>query len=102
MFGGGYKVSGNVILYPVTAPALIVVGSLMMTNIKKIQWNDITEAFPAFLTIILMPLTFSIAGGLAAGFVFYAFLKLVSGRRHEASWLVYVLSFILILRYMFL
>lgn len=102
MFGGGYKVSENVILYPVTAPALIVVGSLMMGNIKKIQWNDITESFPAFLTIILMPLTFSIAEGLAAGFVFYAFLKLVSGRRHEASWLVYALSALLILRYIFL
>jgi len=102
MFGGGYKISENVYLYPVTAPALIVVGSLMMGNIKKIQWEDITEAFPAFLTIILMPLTFSIAEGLAAGFVFYAFLKLVSGRGHEASWLVYVLSLILILRYIFL
>ncbi len=102
MFGGGYKVSENVYLYPVTAPALIVVGSLMMNNIKKIDWNDITEAFPAFLTIIIMPLTFSIAEGLAAGFVFYAFLKLVSGRSHEASWLVYILSVILILRYIFL
>ena len=102
MFGGGYKVSENVYLYPVTAPALIVVGSLMMANIRKIQWNDITEAFPAFLTIILMPLTFSIAEGLAAGFVFYAFLKLVSGRGHEVSRLVYGLSLILILRYIFL
>ena len=102
MFGGGYKISENVYLFPVTAPALIVVGSLMMGNIKKIQWEDITEAFPAFLTIILMPLTFSIAEGLAAGFVFYAFLKLVSGRGGEASWLVYVLSLILILRYIFL
>ena len=102
MFGGGYQVSENVFLYPVTAPALIVVGSLMMTNITKIQWSDITEAFPAFLTIILMPLTFSIAEGLAAGFVFYAFLKLVSGRSHEANWLVYGLSLILILRYIFL
>lgn len=102
MFGGGYKVSENVYLYPVTAPALIVVGSLMMGNIRKIQWDDITEAFPAFLTIILMPLTFSIAEGLAAGFVFYAFLKLISGRSNEASWLVYALSVILILRYIFL
>ena len=102
MFGGGYKVSENVYLYPVTAPALIVVGSLMMSNIRKIQWDDITEAFPAFLTIILMPLTFSIAEGLAAGFIFYAFLKLVSGRGHEVSRLVYALSVILILRYVFL
>ncbi len=102
MFGAGYKVSENAYLYPVTAPALIVVGSLMMGNVRKIQWNDITEAFPAFLTIILMPLTFSIAEGLAAGFVFYAFLKLVSGRSHEANWLVYGLSLILILRYIFL
>ena len=102
MFGGGYKVSENVYLYPVTAPALIVVGSLMMANIRKIQWDDFTEAFPAFLTVILMPLTFSIAEGLAAGFIFYAFLKLVSGRGHEVSRLVYALSVILILRYVFL
>jgi len=102
MFGGGYKVSENVYLYPVTAPALIFVGSLMMANIRKIQWDDFTEAFPAFLTVILMPLTFSIAEGLAAGFIFYAFLKLVSGRGHEVSRLVYALSVILILRYVFL
>ena len=102
MFGGGYKVSENVYLYPVTAPALIFVGSLMRANIRKIQWDDFTEAFPAFLTVILMPLTFSIAEGLAAGFIFYAFLKLVSGRGHEVSRLVYALSVILILRYVFL
>ncbi len=102
MFGGGYKVSENVYLYPVTAPALIFVGSLMISNIRKIHWEDVTEAFPAFLTIILMPLTFSIAEGLAAGFVFYALIKLLSGRRDEASWLVYGLSLILILRYIFL
>lgn len=102
MFGSGYKVSENVYLYPVTAPALILVGSLMIGNIKKIRWDDFTEAFPAFLTIIVMPLTFSIAEGLAAGFIFFAFLKLISGRGKEASWLVYILSLILILRYIFL
>lgn len=102
MFGGGYQISENVFLYPVTAPALIVVGSLMIGNIRKIQWDDMTEAFPAFLTIILMPLTFSIAEGLAAGFIFYAFLKIVTGRSHEASMVVYILSAILILRYIFL
>ncbi len=102
MFGKGYKVSENVYLYPVTAPALIFVGSLMIRNIKKIRWDDFTEAFPAFLTIILMPLTFSIAEGLAAGFIFYSLLKLLSGKGHEVSWLLYGLSFILILRYVFL
>lgn len=102
MFGRGYEVSENVFLYPVTAPALIFVGSLMIGNVRKINWDDITEAFPAFLTIILMPLTFSISEGLATGFIFYAFLKIASGRSNEASWLVYGLSLILILRYIFL
>jgi len=102
MFGKGYKVSENVYLYPVTAPALIFVGSLMIRNIKKIRWDDLTEAFPAFLTIILMPLTFSIAEGLAAGFIFYSLLKLLSGRGNEVSWFLYGLSLMLILRYVFL
>ena len=86
----------------VTAPALIMVGCLMMQNIKKIKWEDFTEAIPAFLTIILMPLTFSIANGLALGFISYPLVKVAAGRSKEVHWLVYILAGIFLLRYIFL
>ena len=63
-----------------TAPALIMVGILMMTNIKHIAWDDITESAPAALTILFMPLTYSITNGLAIGFVSYVFLQLIQGK----------------------
>ena len=85
----------------VTAPALIIVGFLMMKNIPKIKWEDLTEAIPAFLTIILMPLTFSIAHGLALGFISYPLVKAAAGRLREVHWLVYVLAGIFLLRYIF-
>ncbi|MCD6327042.1 NCS2 family permease [bacterium] len=86
----------------VTAPALIIVGCLMMTNLPKIKWDDLTEAIPAFLTVILMPLTFSIAHGLAIGFISYPIIKLVAGRSDEVHWLVYLLAGVFLLRYVFL
>ncbi|MDI6793558.1 MAG: NCS2 family permease [bacterium] len=102
MFGGGFKVSDTVYLYPVTAPALIIVGCLMMQNVVKIKWDDYTESIPAFLTIILMPLTFSISHGLAVGFITYPLLKLLCGQGRQVHWLVYVLGVIFLLRYIFL
>jgi adenine/guanine/hypoxanthine permease len=77
--------------FPVTAPALIVVGCLMMQSVKDIQWSDWTEAMPAFLTIVLMPLTFSISTGLFAGMVAYPVLKIAAGRGREVHWLLYTL-----------
>jgi adenine/guanine/hypoxanthine permease len=62
----------------------------------------LTEALPAFLTLLAMPLTFSIANGLALGFIFYALLKLMAGRAREASPLVYLLAVLFILRYVYL
>lgn len=85
-----------------TAPALIIVGALMITAVKSIPWDDLTESIPAFITMIAMPLTFSIANGLALGFIFYPLLKLLTGRRREASPLVYVLAALFILRYVYL
>lgn len=82
-----------------TAPALITVGFLMIGSIVKIAWEDYTEAIPAFLTIVLMPLTFSISHGLAIGFISYPFLKLAAGRGREVSGLVYVLAVIFLLKY---
>ncbi len=85
-----------------TAPALIIVGALMISSVKAIDWDDITEAIPAFLTILAMPLTFSIANGLALGFIFYPLLKALTGRWREASPLVYVLAALFVLRYIYL
>ena len=85
-----------------TAPALIIVGALMIGAVADIKWNDITEAIPAFLTIIAMPLTFSIANGLAIGFIFYPILKIMTGRSREVRPLVYVLAVLFILRYVYL
>ncbi|MGI6631773.1 MAG: NCS2 family permease [Bacillota bacterium] len=75
-----------------TAPALIIVGVLMMLPVKEIDWADFTDALPAFITIALMPFTYSISDGIAAGFVVYPIMKLVSGKGKELHWLVYVLA----------
>ena len=85
-----------------TAPALVLVGALMIRSVLSIRWDDLTEALPAFLTLLAMPLTFSIANGLALGFIFYALLKVLTGRAREASPLVYVLALLFILRYVYL
>lgn len=86
--------------YPVTAPALIVVGVLMARSVVRIEWGDLTEAVPAFLTLTLMPATFSISHGLAAGFVSYAGMKLAAGRAREVHWLVYILAALFAWRYL--
>jgi AGZA family xanthine/uracil permease-like MFS transporter len=88
-----------VALYPITAPVLIVVGFLMAGALRKIGWEDVTEGLPAFLTVILMPLTFSISAGLAAGFVSYSFLKTVRGRAREVHWIVHVIAVCIVLGY---
>jgi AGZA family xanthine/uracil permease-like MFS transporter len=80
---------------PITAPALVVVGSMMMWNVTKIEWSDFTEALPAFLIVIGIPLTFSIADGLALGFVTYPVVKLLAGRGREVKWLMYLMALVL-------
>lgn len=84
-----------------TAPALILVGSFMMQNISKIFWNDPSEGIPAFLTIVTMPLTYSIANGLSIGFISYTLIKFFSGEGYSVHWLVYLLSFLFILKFIF-
>jgi AGZA family xanthine/uracil permease-like MFS transporter len=101
MIGGGITV-GNEVYHPITAPALILVGSMMVQNVLRIEWKDATESMPAFLTMIGMPLTFSIADGMALGFISYPIIKLISGRGKEASLSVYVLMVVFLLRYVFL
>jgi AGZA family xanthine/uracil permease-like MFS transporter len=85
-----------------TAPALIVVGSLMMSHLTEIAWSDPAIAIPAFLTLITIPLTFSIANGLAFGFTSYAVLRVVRGKFRETHWLVYVLAALFIVRFIYL
>ena len=85
MVGAGYPIGENTFLYPIVAPALIIVGSLMLKNVVSIDWDDATESIPAFLTLLLMPLTISITEGIAFGFISYSLLKLVTGPRKTGS-----------------
>ncbi len=84
------------------APALILVGSLMMSGLGEIDWADPVVAVPAFLTVVTIPLTFSIANGLAFGITSYAVLKLVSGRAVKADWLLFVLAVLFVARFVYL
>lgn len=82
-----------------TAPALIIVGVLMVGGVMQINFDDFTEALPAFLTIIFMPLAYSIADGIAFGFIAYPVVKLVSGRYKEVHWLVYLLAVVALIHF---
>jgi adenine/guanine/hypoxanthine permease len=79
-----------------------VVGSMMMRNAAKIEWQDYSEAMPAFLVLIGIPLTFSIADGLALGFIAYPLVKLCGGRGREVRWLMYLMALILVAYFLFL
>ncbi len=96
---GGEVQYGGLNLRPVIAPPLIIVGYLMMKSVSLIPWDDITEAIPSFLAIILMPLTLSITEGISFGFISYSLLKLVSGKGRQVHWLIYLFSILFILRY---
>jgi AGZA family xanthine/uracil permease-like MFS transporter len=85
-----------------TAPALIFVGSLMMTSLSEISWADPAVALPAFLTLITIPLSFSIANGLAFGFTSYALMRIIRGEFRKTHWLVYVLAALFIARFIYL
>lgn len=85
-----------------TAPALVVVGALMCGSIARIEWTEFTEAFPAFLTIVATPLTFSIATGLGLGLLSFTILKIGSGKYREISPLIWILSILFLCRYAFL
>jgi adenine/guanine/hypoxanthine permease len=85
-----------------TSPALIVVGSLMMATAGEIHWADPEVAIPAFLTMMTIPLSFSIANGLAFGFIAYVLLKVARGKFRQVNWLVYVLTAVFIARFVYL
>lgn len=82
-----------------TSAALVVVGLFMLSTVIEINFSDITEAFPAFMTILMMPATYSIAEGISFGMISYAGIKLLTGRGKEVSPLVYGLAIIFLLRY---
>ena len=102
MVGAGYAVSENTFLYPIVAPALIIIGSLMLKNVVSINWDDVTESIPAFLTLLLMPLTISITEGIAFGFISYALLKLVTRQGRQVHWLIYLFAVLFVARYIWL
>jgi adenine/guanine/hypoxanthine permease len=85
-----------------TAPALVFVGALMCGAAARVHWDDFSEALPAFLTLVATPLTFSIATGLSLGLLSYTFVKLGTGRYREISPLIWILSVLFLLRYIFL
>ena len=85
-----------------TAPALILVGAMMIGALKEVDWEDPGVAIPAFLTVITIPLTFSIANGLAFGITSYALLKLVRGQAKPSDWLLYVLAALFVARFIYM
>jgi AGZA family xanthine/uracil permease-like MFS transporter len=85
-----------------TAPALIIVGSLMMQVVAEIDWEDPEIAIPSFLTMLAIPLSFSIANGLAFGFTAYALLKILRGKWREVNWFVYLLAALFVARFIWL
>jgi adenine/guanine/hypoxanthine permease len=85
-----------------TAPALILVGSLMLATITEIRWTDPLVAVPSFLTLILIPLTYSIANGLGFGIIAWAVLHLATGRSRKQDWLLYVLAALFLARFIYL
>jgi adenine/guanine/hypoxanthine permease len=81
---------------PVTAPALVLVGAMMIRNVSRIDWQDPTEAIPSFLVILGVPLSYSIGDGLALGFMAYPIIKLLAGRSREIGWVLGVLALVLL------
>ena len=82
-----------------TAPALLLVGALMIMEAKHIDFNDFTEGFPAFMTIIMMPLTYSIASGFGFGFVSYAAVKLLAGRAREVNLFMWIITALFLINF---
>ena len=82
-----------------TAPALVIVGVLMAESLGGIRWSDPAESIPSFLTILMMPLTYSIAEGLAIGFITYPLLKTFQGKSHELTLPMWLLAGVFVLRF---
>lgn len=85
-----------------TAPALILVGALMAASVARVEWDEPTISIPAFLTLITIPLTYSIATGLSFGLISFAALELMSGRGRRANWMLYLLAIASVARFVWL
>jgi len=86
---------------PITAPALVIVGSLMIRNVVKIDWSNYAESLPAFLVMVGIPLTYSIGDGLALGFIAYPVVKLLAGQGRQVRWPMYVVAVLLVAYFAF-
>ncbi len=84
-----------------TAPALIVIGAMMLKFIARVDWKDPSEWIPAFITLVLIPLTYSIATGISVGYISYCFIKLFSGKFKDVHWFSWVLGFLFVLKFIF-
>ncbi len=97
----------SIILFPIvglvpdaaTAPVLIIVGVMMVSSLKGIDWGSFEEALPAFMTVVMMPFTYSISDGIGLGFIFYCIVKLVTGKAREVSPILYGVALLFVLRY---
>ena len=85
-----------------TAPALLFVGFLMITAVAQIDFNDLTEAIPAYLCLLSMPLLYSISEGIAVGVISYVFINVVCGKAKKIKPLMYILAILFICKYIFL
>lgn len=85
-----------------TAPALIIVGSLMMKNAIYIDWDKVTEAIPAFITLIAIPFTYSITNGISLGFIIYPIVKYLHGEGKDVHWIITLFGFLFILKYIYM
>jgi AGZA family xanthine/uracil permease-like MFS transporter len=90
---------GGIAYHPITAPAIILVGSFMMRQVSRIRWDDVTEALPAFAAVVTIPFTFNIAHGVAAGIVAHVLVKAGAGRPREVSRLMWILAALVVLAY---
>lgn len=90
---------GDVVYHPITAPAIILVGSFMMAQVSRIAWSDVTEALPAFAALVAIPFTFNIAHGVAAGIVAHVVVMAGAGRAREVSRLMWILAALVVLAY---
>ena len=85
----------------ITSPILIIVGSFMMQGVAKVDWKTFDEAFPAFITMLAMPFTASIATGIAVGLITYPLLKLAKGKGKEVHWLIYIFAVLFLIQLIF-
>ena len=104
VFGGAVPIpgpqgDGEIFVSPVTAPALVVVGFLMLTAVRFIPWEEYDEAIPAFLTILTLPLTFNISYGIGFGFISYVLIKVARGRPGDVHPLLYAVALLFALAF---